>query len=832
MSCAQSIRKCLVNDEGDTAAIIKNLDIQETLVINDTSEPQIIKIEAKGSRRQNKIQIEISTPATKKAHAKATVEFVDRQQEQQKLSSHKASTRSQIESLKSRVASGLAERFTTSMAYRMVASLAHYDETHKSVKDCSLDSKTFEASAIVASVPSNRLPGEFALHPCVFDAIMQQANFVLNANESSRFDQEVYVIRGFETCFINQALSDADEYETYVKMNASDKDNSVGDVVITKNKGLIGCIRGVRVQRVPRRLMDVMFRPKTDVGVGQKPSKVTTSSKAATPSKLTPPPKATTPSKAATQPRPAPIEVRPMTPPKGDSVKMEKAFTIISEESGIAVSDFKDDDLLSDLGIDSLLILVIASRFREELELDLDATFFADVDSVKKIRAYFGNQNSAPTVSVDVPVYLDTLPPSDHEEDTISNARSVSEENVVTGDSTKLENAFSIISEESGIAVSDFKDDDLLADLGIDSLLILVIASRFREELELDLDATFFADVDSIAKIRAFFEPKRTTIISSQGGPGSSSASSGASSPKSFASSTTAASMVDMDDQMLPKALPEVKEERKLPKKIAKSTSILLQGTMKPTTKTMFMFPDGSGSATSYMHLPRVHEDVAVVAMNCPYMTNPHEWEGDFLDITRILLAEVRRRQPKGPYYLGGWSAGGAFAYCATQMLLAAGEEVKAIVLIDAPCPIGLGKLPKAFFDYWRTIHQPGGMVEDRPLPSWLMDHFKAVNENLRGFVAEPMPRGKTPKTYMVWAAKGTDNLAAFPGRHLLTKAESDDLGFLMDDKTDFGTRGWDKLLLGQEPIIDVAWSSNHFTITRGDGAKLVSSLVKQACLN
>ena len=801
MSCAQSILKCLGDDAGD-ATTIKNLDMQEALIINDTPEPQIVKIEAKCARKQKTVQVEISSPGTKKVHAKATVEFVHSQQEQQKLSSVKASTGSLIDSLKSRVASGEAERFTSKMAYSMVASLAHYDASHKGVKECSLDSTSLEASAKVSSLPANRLSGDFSLHPCAFDAIMQIATFVLNANENARFDQEVYVVRGFESLFINQALSDAEEYETFVKMSASDKENAVGDVVILKEKKLIGCINGVRVQRVPRRLMDVMFRPKADVGTNQKPSKSTA------------------------PPKPRIEKVQPAAPAKGDSVKMDKAFAIISEESGNAVSDFKDDDLLSDLGIDSLLILVIASRFREELELDLDATFFADVDSIGKIRAHFGSPDRAGPVST--PVSVDTFTSSDHEE-------------VSSNDPSKLQNALSIIAEESGILVQDFRDDDLLADLGIDSLLILVIASRFREELELDLDATFFADVDSIAKLRAFFQPKQAAIVSSQIRPGSSasssetqirsgssSASSGTSSPKSFASSTTAASV--LDEPEIVKTQPEVKKQRTIPKKIAKSTSIILQGTVKPTTKTMFMFPDGSGSATSYMHLPRVDDDVAVVAMNCPYMTNPHDWEGDFLDITRILLAEVRRRQPKGPYYVGGWSAGGAFAYCATQMLLEAGEEVKALVLIDAPCPMGLGKLPQSFFDYWSSIHAPGGFVSDRPLPAWLMDHFQAVNANLRGFVATPMPRGKCPKTYMVWAAKGTDNLAAFPGRHLLTQAESDDLGFLMDDKTDFGTRGWEKLLDGQ-PLIDTAWSSNHFTITRGEGAKLISSLVKQACL-
>jgi len=49
----------------------------------------------------------------------------------------------------------------------------------------------------------------------------------------------------------------------------------------------------------------------------------------------------------------------------------------------------------------------------------------------------------------------------------------------------------------------------------------------------------------------------------------------------------------------------------------------------------------------------------------------------------------------KRAYYFGGWSTGGAFAYVLAQLVLAAGEEVEYLVLIDALCPVGLGKLPK-----------------------------------------------------------------------------------------------------------------------------------------
>lgn len=679
-SCAESILKHFQQDLTNTAILIKDMDMQEALIISDKSEPQVIKIDAKYDRKVSKIEVEISSGqgTVTKLHAKVNIVFGDRQKELQALHEKSSSITSQIDLVKSNFASGLTERFTTSMAYRMVASLAHYDNSHKGVKEAYLDSSTLEAHSVVSTPAPHRLQGDFSMHPCVFDSILQLATFVMNANENSRFDQEVYVVRGWDTVFIDGILSPDEEYETYVKMVAQDKDVAYGDVAIRKGTALIGCMHGVRVQRVPRRLMDVMFRPKAEPAPAAQPaSKVSKKS----------------------------AEVKQAPQKTAGPSKLDKALTIISEESGIAIPEMKDDDDLADLGIDSLLILVIASRYREELNLDLSPIFFVEYGSIGGIRGYFKNQEA----------------PS-------------------------------------------------LADSGAES------DSASNSEAE---------------------------------------------------KSSTASSAPDENDvaQVDPKLEKQVKGAKKAPR----STSILLQGTIGPNTKTMFMFPDGSGSATSYMHLPRIHEDVALVAMNCPYMTKPQEFEGSFEDITKILLTEVRRRQPKGPYWLGGWSAGGAFAHYAARLLAEAGEEVKGMMLIDAPCPVGLGKLPQCFFDFWKTIHQPGGPVEDRPLPPWIMDHFQAVNENLRWYNASPLPRGHSPKTYLIWAAKGTDNLIGFPHRHLLTPEESEDLGFLMDDKTDFGPRGWEKLIEG-EIQIETAMTSNHFTITRNEGAKMVSELIKQAC--
>lgn len=687
-SCGDAILRAFQADPSTTAVLVNDMNMLESIVVSETSDSQIVTIEAKCDWKAKKADISVSSG--KKVNATATVVFVDRQAEKKAVQKDLKSSASHIALVKDAAADGEAERFTTSMAYRMVASLAHYDPTHKGVKECTLNSETMEACALVATKAQHRLAGSFGMHPCVFDNILQIATFVLNANENSRFDQEVYVVRGWDSAFLDETLDDSKQYETYVKMDTRDKEVATGDIAVLCGGNVIGRVKGVRVQRVPRRLMDVMFRPKGQAAAPAAAPKPAASS-------------SSTPAVTVTPSAPAPAAA-PASAPASGSQDLQKALSIVAEESGHSLEEFKDDDQLADLGIDSLLNLVIVSRFREELDIDLHPTFFMEITSIGALKQYFGEKSSDADSQTD----SDSAGPSNSP--------------------SRAEPASGVLTPPSDISPHDSGDEG----------------------------------------------------------------------------------------------------EKKA--RLVKTTSVVLQGKVTPGKPTMFLFPDGSGSATSYVNLPRVDKDIAVVAINCPYMTRPHEMVGTFEDITAILLAEARRRQPHGPYRLGGWSAGGAFAYCATQMLQAAGEEVESLVLIDAPCPVGLGKLPQIFFDFWKTIHEPGGPVADRPIPHWLMDHFQAVNKNLRGFTAKPMPKGKSPRTYVVWAARGTDNLEGFKkDRHLLTEAESEDLGFLMDDKTDFGPRGWEALIEG-DLTIEKAMTSNHFTIMRGDGAKVTAGLIKKAC--
>ena len=75
------------------------------------------------------------------------------------------------------------------------------------------------------------------------------------------------------------------------------------------------------------------------------------------------------------------------------------------------------------------------------------------------------------------------------------------------------------------------------------------------------------------------------------------------------------------------------------------------------------------------------------------YGLQPHGLDGrqkpldNMEQMAAAYLQEIRARQPGGPYYLSGICLGGVLAYEIAQQLLAAGEQVRFLLLIDAPMP-------------------------------------------------------------------------------------------------------------------------------------------------
>jgi thioesterase domain-containing protein len=107
----------------------------------------------------------------------------------------------------------------------------------------------------------------------------------------------------------------------------------------------------------------------------------------------------------------------------------------------------------------------------------------------------------------------------------------------------------------------------------------------------------------------------------------------------------------------------------------------------------------------------------------CAFQAIGYDGEGPPLGsvsaMAEVYVRELRQRQPSGPYLLGGWSFGGVIAFEMAQLLVAAGEVVARLVLIDSYAPLASNPDELARTDVLRAVaHDLGQIMQvDFPFP-------------------------------------------------------------------------------------------------------------------
>jgi thioesterase domain-containing protein len=89
----------------------------------------------------------------------------------------------------------------------------------------------------------------------------------------------------------------------------------------------------------------------------------------------------------------------------------------------------------------------------------------------------------------------------------------------------------------------------------------------------------------------------------------------------------------------------------------------------------------------------------------------PHE---TFEEMATAYIEEVRQVQPHGPYLLGGFSGGGITALEMARQLIAAGEQVGLLAMLDTPAPsikVPLTLLDRAAIQWQNLRHDRLGYV-------------------------------------------------------------------------------------------------------------------------
>jgi naphtho-gamma-pyrone polyketide synthase len=742
------------------------------------------------------IQVYSVTPEGKKLidHAHCKVKFFDCAASGLEWKRSSYLIKRSIELLEENAVKGDAHRLRRGMVYKLFSALVDYDDNYQSIREVILDSEHHEATALVKFQAPQ---GHFHRNPYWIDSFGHLSGFIMNASDATDSRNQVFVNHGWDSMQCLKKFSPDVTYRTYVRMQPWRDSIWAGDVYIFEGDDIVAVFGGVKFQALSRKILDTVLPPAGAAKVRIAPAAQKTMSTKNTMSRSNPP-----------------IVAKSFTKKSRGPSVVERALGILASEVGLSEVDMTDDLVFADYGVDSLLSLTVTGRYREELNLDLESSVFIDQPTVRDFKRLVAQLSPSETSDgsssdpesefsfnrdvssgVSSPGSLGTLsPPNEkvihvHEDNTMKEIRA-------------------ILADEIGVSAEDIKGDENLGEMGMDSLLSLTVLGRIRESLDMDLPGEFFIDNQTLDQIETTLDLK----------------------PKA------------MPPPPQPILLSDTAPIKKLSTQLVASehppaTSILLQGNPRTATKTLFLFPDGSGSATSYATIPGISPDVCVYGLNCPYMKTPERLNCSLDELTKPYIAEIRRRQPKGPYNFGGWSAGGICAYDAARTLvLNEGEKVDRLVLLDSPFPIGLEKLPPRLYSFFNTI---GLFGEGKAAPpAWLLPHFLAFIDSLDAYKAVPLPFNdeqwaeKMPKTYLVWAKDGVCSKPSDPWPEPAPDGSKDprEMVWLLSNRTDLGPNKWDTLV-GPQNIggITVLQGANHFTMTKGEKAKELATFIASA---
>lgn len=229
----------------------------------------------------------------------------------------------------------------------------------------------------------------------------------------------------------------------------------------------------------------------------------------------------------------------------------------------------------------------------------------------------------------------------------------------------------------------------------------------------------------------------------------------------------------------------------------------------------------------AYSSLPTIEQNTCLIALHSPFLERPELYPTTIEAMAQMWLPEIRRRQLRGPYNLGGWSAGGYYASEAARLLISQGEVVEKVILIDSPCRPTYEALP---IHTVRSLASKGLMgppgknsTSKRRAPSWMLDHFAVTIRAMDSYAPLPLPTlSNTPEVFIVWASEGVAGVSASDidwtvnVNHLLLKK-----------RMSFGPLGWNTLFPNVELKTAALPGAHHFNMVHGTHAVDLADLLR-----
>lgn len=485
--------------------------------------------------------------------------------------------------------------------------------------------------------------------------------------------------------------------------------------------------------------------------------------------------------------------------------------------------------------------------------------------------------------------------PVEQDIETLSEA----ENKVSTGGKNIVDTFLAAIANETGTELAELTDETVLTELGVDSIMAIQICATIKNETGAEIPPTFVFEYPTVGDLRREFAGQEGVAAA---GVSSDDSSSGRSSPvqedtdvtdaeeamppppapkpapkkvvapapapapvvekkvvpvkKPAAPKTTVAKKASPAMPALPAGLPAGLDPNSLVKDmsvfrfeeedpdtidyatIPKAKIVLMQG--KPTSKEtpLYLIPDGSGTAATYIHLPPFPTGLPVYAIESPFLRCPGKLsrKTGIPGLAKLVVEAILKHRPQGPYLIGGYSGGATISYEVARQLAATGRKLQGLLLIDMCCP-------RSMVDTIDSVPEQGLAVLMRLSPpdkrsfwtssmasQFAQQHQRQIVRAVCHYDPEPMAEQDRPENVVIiWGRRGlverakSDQKVLGMMAMLNVRTESGE-NFMMDPSLgpvawavpskkegDLGPNGWDRFV-GEKIKILVA-EADHLSM-------------------
>lgn len=395
----------------------------------DKSKPQLLQLEASidmstKSMRYEWFNVNNEGIRASDAFAQATVEFEDPapwKLEWERVSHFVAG---RIESLTQMAAEGTANRLSRNMAYTLFKNVVDYAEKYRGMQSVVL--QDYEAFADIELTTEKH--GTWHTPPHWIDSVSHLAGLIMNGSDASNTKDFFYVTPGYENFRMIERLEAGAKYRSYVKMlPTKDPHMHAGDLYILRDGQIVGLVGGIKFSRVPRILIDQFFSPadakkasnyasgaksgtkaaikarthggetmpaanKESISTSHEPIKTTvTTTKAAIPQVASP-----VKTKAEATPSAIPtivVREKPVTKMEAaaaeeDSGAVADVLRLVAQETGLEKEELTDERTFLEIGVDSLMSLVLSEKLRNELGLEVKSSLFIECPTLGELKGW------------------------------------------------------------------------------------------------------------------------------------------------------------------------------------------------------------------------------------------------------------------------------------------------------------------------------------------------------------------------------------------------------------------------------------------------------------